>query len=241
MTRRRKTLLVACALVLLAAGGLAWYWQATAVDRQVNALLPEVRKDGPNLVERWLIKLGLRKDRRTGRWFYEVAEDLVKLGPSAVGELIRALRDRDSSVRFAAAFALGYLGDARGVEPLIAVLKEEDEDVRCSAAWALGELGDARGVEPLIAALKDKDEPMRIRAAEALGKLGDARAVEPLIAALKDEDKWVRITAAQAVGELGDARAVGPLERLLGDEDEDVREAAREALEQLRGPSEGKP
>ncbi|KKL56182.1 hypothetical protein LCGC14_2247950, partial [marine sediment metagenome] len=43
MTRRRKTLLVVLALVLLAAGGLVWYGQATAVDRQVNALLDEVR------------------------------------------------------------------------------------------------------------------------------------------------------------------------------------------------------
>ncbi|KKM99375.1 hypothetical protein LCGC14_1148530 [marine sediment metagenome] len=33
MPRRRKTLLVVLAL-LLAAGGFAWYWQATAVDRR---------------------------------------------------------------------------------------------------------------------------------------------------------------------------------------------------------------
>ena len=50
MTRRRKTLLVILAAVLLAAGGFAWYWQATAVDqavdRQVNALLAEVREPG---------------------------------------------------------------------------------------------------------------------------------------------------------------------------------------------------
>ena len=39
MTRRRKKLLVAVALAVLAAGGFAWYWQATAVDGQVTALL----------------------------------------------------------------------------------------------------------------------------------------------------------------------------------------------------------
>ena len=38
MTRRRQKLLVALALVLLAGGGFAWYWRATAVDRQVTRL-----------------------------------------------------------------------------------------------------------------------------------------------------------------------------------------------------------
>ena len=86
MTRRRKTLLVAVALALLATGGLAWYWQATAADWQVKALLAEVREDGPGLVERSLIKLGLKEDRRTDRMPDEVADDLADLGPSAVLE-----------------------------------------------------------------------------------------------------------------------------------------------------------
>jgi len=34
MSLGRQRLLVAVALVPLAAGGLAWYWQATAGDRQ---------------------------------------------------------------------------------------------------------------------------------------------------------------------------------------------------------------
>ncbi len=45
MARRRKTLLIAFALVFLAVGGLTWYWQATAVDRQVDALLAEARTE----------------------------------------------------------------------------------------------------------------------------------------------------------------------------------------------------
>ena len=201
MTRRRKTLLVALALVL-AAGGFAWYWQATAVHRQVNALLAELREDEPGLAERWLIKLGLMRDRRTGRAWNEVAEDLAKLGRSAAGELIRALRDRDWRVRCAAVQALGDLGDPRGVEPLIAALKDESRLVRYTAAWALGELGDARGVEPLIAALNDGDWALRYCAARALGKLGDARAVGPLKELLSDENEDVRKAATGALEKL---------------------------------------
>ncbi|KKM23413.1 hypothetical protein LCGC14_1615450 [marine sediment metagenome] len=110
MSHRRKTRLVAVALVLLAAGGLAWYWQATPVDRQVDALLDEVRQEGLGSVGRWLIRLRLMRDRRTGRAWHEVGDDLVKLGPSAVPQLVRALRDRDREVRSTAAYALGNWG-----------------------------------------------------------------------------------------------------------------------------------
>ncbi|KKM07077.1 hypothetical protein LCGC14_1737590, partial [marine sediment metagenome] len=88
MTRRPKALLVVLALVLLAAGGVAWYWQATAADRQVNALLDIVRTTKRGSLERWLIKLRLKKDRRAERGCYDVGGELVKLGSSAVAELI---------------------------------------------------------------------------------------------------------------------------------------------------------
>ena len=86
MSRRRNTLLAVLAL-LLAAGGFAWYWQATAVDRQVNAPLAERRQDELSLVEPWLTKLRLSEDRRTDQGWPEVAAELGKLGPSAGPEL----------------------------------------------------------------------------------------------------------------------------------------------------------
>ena len=36
MTCRRRKLLAVLALILLAAGGSAWYWQITAVDRRMR-------------------------------------------------------------------------------------------------------------------------------------------------------------------------------------------------------------
>ena len=131
------------------------YWQATAVDRQVKALLDDVRE----------------KDRPTGRDWREVSDDLAKLGPSAVPELIRALRDSEYRVQSVAADALAKLGDRRAVEPLIAVLKDGEWLVRWSAAEALGKLGDARAVEPLQGLLGDEHPAVRTATAEALKRL----------------------------------------------------------------------
>jgi len=149
MTRRRKTLLVVLVAILLFAGSFAWYWQATAVDRQVNALLDEVRKGQPGGIRGWLIGLGLMEDRRTNRGYRRVVDDLAKLGPSAVPPLIRALRGEDLEVRFAAVWALGRLKDPGVVDPLIAALRDESPDVRLYVAMELGELGDLRAVRPL--------------------------------------------------------------------------------------------
>ena len=238
MTRRRKQLLVAVALALLAAGGFAWYRRATAVDRQVSALLAGLRKEEPGLAERWFIKLGLKADRRTCRCFSDVTEDIEKLGPSAVPTLIRALRDSDIEVRRTAAMALEGLADPRALEPLIAVIADHEEygDIRMVAARAIGALGDSRGVEPLIAALKDEDDMAPSGAAVALGKLGDRRAFEPLIEALKDGSKHLRRSAAAALGQLGDVRAVEPLLAALNDEGWMVQCNAAAALGELGDP-----
>ena len=104
------------------------------------------------------------------------------------------------SVRFAAAAALGELGDPRAVELLIEALKDKDLRVRFEAALALGVSEDPRAVEPVIEALRDGDLDVRFEAALALGVSEDPRAVGPLIeAALKDEEGLVRAAAAWAL------------------------------------------
>ena len=128
--------------------------------------------------------------------------------------LIKALRNKDSGVRKAAAEALGKIGDQRAVEPLIEALRDEYWRVREAAAEALGKIGDQRAVEPLIEALRDEVWLVRCAAAEALGKIGDRRAIEPLIKALGDLYSDVREAAAEALGKIGE-----PLEKLVRDKD----------------------
>ena len=207
VTRRHRRVFVLLLAVLLIAGGFAWYWRATAVGRRVDALLAEARKQGDGRTEGWLIK-GRRADRQP----YELTQDMVRLGPTVVPRLIRALRDGHPEVRHLAASALGELGDVCGVEPLIAALQDEDLSVRVAAVSGLGNLGDRRAIEPLIALLKDKDACRTWEfVALALRQLGDRRGAEPLIAALKRDHLEARGQAARALARLGDPRAVEPL------------------------------
>lgn len=115
--------------------------------------------------------------------------------------LIKALKDKDETVRWRAAWALGEIGDARAVEPLIQALK--DKGVRGNAAEALGKIKDTKAVEPLIQALKD----IGVEAAEALINIGDERAVDPLIQYLKGADeayRWRAQRLFEGMGEIPD-------------------------------------
>ncbi len=124
-----------------------------------------------------------------------ISQALISIGEPVVLDLIRTLRDGDSSDRINAARALGLVKDKRAVEPLILALKDEESEVKWRAARALGELEDKRAVESLIHALQDKSSLVRQMSAITLGRIGDRRAVEPLIQALEDEDSDVRKSA----------------------------------------------
>ena len=97
----------------------------------------------------------------------------------SVEDLIKALKDDDSSIRRSAVRTLMKIGKP-AVEPLIKALGDEDALVRQYAAWVLGDVGDDRAVEPLIKALGDEKAEVRWTAAEALGMIGDPKAVGPL-------------------------------------------------------------
>jgi HEAT repeat protein len=167
----------------------------------------------------------------------EVRERMVKnLGESSHADvltaIIRALGDRDDSVREEAMWAvLKFRPEA--VEPLIRALEHNDPQVRELTAKLLGEIKDTRAVEPLIAALGDTEGAVRGEAAKSLGRIGDSRAVQPLITAFDvEEDVTVRVELVWALGWLGDPRAVEPLAECLSNnkEDREVRDVAARAL-----------
>jgi len=165
----------------------------------------------------------------------DTSKALIKVGIPAVDSLIQLLRDSNETVRCRVSYSLGEIKDIRAVEPLIQSLKDDDARVRRNAAQALGEFGDQRAVELLIHSLRDKDTDVRMSAAVALGDIGDPMAIEPLTQGLKNDTKWtVRQEAARALGEIGDPLAVEPLSQALKDSDEFVRRAAEGALEEIR-------
>ncbi|MDR3635043.1 MAG: HEAT repeat domain-containing protein, partial [Isosphaeraceae bacterium] len=92
----------------------------------------------------------------------------------ALGKVL--VNDKFESVRLAAAYALGELGEEAGdaAKALGQALQDPDDEVRQEAAFALGEFGDA--AEPLLPALRkaadnDPAEVVRQAAKDAIDKL----------------------------------------------------------------------
>jgi len=192
----------------------------------------------------------------------DVIRSLGRIGdPRAVEPLISALRDDDWAVRFAAAEALGKLGQP-AMAPLVATLRETDKTVRQAAAESLEKIGwlpgnDETGayfwiakqnwdkcvaigpqaIEPLVATLKDKDKDVRKAIVLAFGKIRDPRTIEPLIASLRDETESVRDAAAESLGKIRKRDATHPLIAALRDDSGSVRKAASESLGKIHDES----
>lgn len=140
-------------------------------------------------------------------------------GGEVVRSLVNALEtDKKSSVRGAAAVALGHIG-ARDAAPALAgalarrlpppnfasrVTRrkvEKDEFVRRASAVALGRIGARDAVRVLVEILNDFRSPADLRreAAHSLGLIGDPSAIPSLRAALKTTDPHLAAIAAAAL------------------------------------------
>jgi HEAT repeat protein len=254
-----------------AARALAQIGDVRAVEPLITVLKGGRRIDARQAAAEALDSLGWNPDYgEDGTWYWIAKRDwgkCVAIGTAAVEPLITALKHRDSTVREAAAEALGRIGDARAVEPLIATLNDYNANLRRVAVQALENLGDKRAVEPLIAVLKDEGRDVRQKAAEALERFAwqpdmsetgavywiakrewdkcvelGAPAVGPLIAALRDRDSTVREASVEALVKLGTPAVESLRTATLPSSDWAVRRAAASALERLGMPiPEAKP
>ncbi|MDI9633292.1 MAG: HEAT repeat domain-containing protein [Methanolinea sp.] len=152
-----------------------------------------------------------------------------------VAGLLSALGHPDPAVQYAAAEALGELGEPSAVPALVEALAgDRHPGVRWEAAEALARIG-APAVDALVGILHHPDEDVRWKAAIALGEIGDERAIPPLIELLGDPDRFVQSRAAYALGEFG--RRATPLLRLaLAQGNPRVRKGAITALREIRDP-----
>jgi HEAT repeat protein len=201
----------------------------------MKPFLPHCRKKKYSLYQIVFVSSGLFSlERLTCTGFF--GTDVKKLKETRnVHRLILALKNKDPTVQYDAAEALGDIGDKRAVEPLATALcNGEYSGVRWKAAEALSKIGPP-AVEALIGALRNADDDVRWKAAIALGEIGDIRAVDPLILLLCDEDRFVKSHAALALGALGEP-AVSPLLRALSEGDGNLRWGAAIALGKIRDP-----
>ena len=168
-----------------------------------------------------------------------------KRGDQQVTEnLLKALKDKEVSVRCAAAAALGNYGKPEIAKQLLVLLKDPVPNLRASAAIGLGGCPFPEVVPALILRLKDEDFWTRLCSARALGRLKDPIALEFLMDGLHDHNPSVRQNVIRALIEMsengiGDQgfwhRASDQFIALSSmDNSEVVQEAAREALVRLK-------
>ncbi|MEQ8169300.1 MAG: HEAT repeat domain-containing protein [Candidatus Eremiobacterota bacterium] len=126
----------------------------------------------------------------------------VFASPMALVPLIKALEDKEPSVRWRTAEALGKIRDRRAVPYLVPLLKDKEGEIRLSAVKALGEIRDIRAVFPLIDLLYDdyiifqditvtqgdyRDNSVKGSVIFALQKIGDTGALPALKKMLNNE------------------------------------------------------
>jgi HEAT repeat protein len=153
-------------------------------------------------------------------------------------ELHQGLRDREPSLRHAAAQSLGQLGDKTALPVLIECLGDESADVRDAIVAALSKLGKSSPAETLAAIyplLEDEKPEQRASAVTVLGRLAGMNVEQSLTFALKDESAEVRRAAVRALDGRGSDEQLQALMLALTDEDVEVRRIATEILGQCRG------
>ncbi|HMF17130.1 MAG TPA: HEAT repeat domain-containing protein, partial [Gemmataceae bacterium] len=156
--------------------------------------------------------------------------------------LIKALADKNDSIRRKAAYTLGRIAPKpeKVVGELIKALGDKNEDVRQAAVEAVSKMGQP-AVPALIEALENTDHVVRNHAAQALGEIGaDAKAAIPglkkLMLAEDAAEKGTLNLAADALGKIG-KDAIGALNDALKDNRENVRVVSLAALGRVGAPA----
>jgi HEAT repeat protein len=131
----------------------------------------------------------------------------------ALGPLVHALNDQETSVRESAARALGDLSDRRAISPLVSVARRRAGFESYYAVTSLGNLRDPAAVAPLLEMLDDyasgrqKDDLLLSYICESLGRIGDASALEPLRGLYAARGTARLFYLARALACLGDGEA----------------------------------
>ncbi len=152
--------------------------------------------------------------------------------------LVKALEEKDASLRRRAAEALGRIGASdAAISPLARAIADGDEGVAEAAVVSLGTFGD-KALQPLMELFQEDDR--WLRASTVLGALGKRASwsTPHLVEMLCGKDEKLRERAALTLAKMGDPGQ----EALRGvmsdrDQDEEVRRLAAGALGEMRGPA----
>lgn len=168
-------------------------------DSRAEAAVASLAEIGPNVTASLLALLDSEDVDR--RWW--AARALAALDDlTARGGLVRALADREGSVRQCAALGLRQWPTADAVPGLVAMLGEKDRLSARLAADALAAIGGA-AIAQLIEAATSSDTRVRIEAARALARMEDPNAVPALLGLLDDPSAVVQYWAEEGLERYG--------------------------------------
>ena len=206
----------------LEAGG-----RRAAAARALGVLGPNARSAVPALLD--------RLHDREPYIAMEAATALSRIGEGSIPGLIKALSQKDSVVRRAAAYALGELGASaeQAIPSLIERLEDVDPQVRSSSAYSLARIGYPAVV--VMSNIIDKaDADAREAAVKEFIRFYHSlhSMVTPLVKMAHAEKPASRRQAIEALGALraADDVAVGAMLGALRDPAPEVRLAALKAL-----------
>ncbi|MBD2092146.1 HEAT repeat domain-containing protein [Microcoleus sp. FACHB-1515] len=159
---------------------------AVEVDRRLGARLsgevqPEFQAETVDWIKQLLIS-ELLKVELLG----------ITRSTEAVPDLLRAIQNSDSSIRWSTATALGQIGGQESVQALLTASKDSAYFVRLAAVSALGTIGSSAASKALLKVLEGAaDNDVHLRAAYELGSLGNNIGIQTLSEALNRQEKSV--------------------------------------------------
>jgi HEAT repeat protein len=187
-----------------------------------------------------LLRKGNENERKLALselWFLEYPE--YRKDPKVFDPILQALKDKDPSVRAAAAASLKRIGElSKGccketeiVPSLIKALDDSHSRVREEASKALGYYKDRRAVDPLIKCLNDKEPWVRLNSVFSLGKLGEKMlfigvassdsgggGIAFSVPILSKEEPKIRIPIQKEIDKPKETRKIVPIHGELGAE-----------------------
>ncbi|NJN07286.1 MAG: hypothetical protein HC815_04615 [Richelia sp. RM1_1_1] len=147
--------------------------------------------------------------------------------------LIKALNDKDASVRSSAASALYENDSNEAILSLIKALDDQDASVRSSAASALWGTDSDEAIVSLIKALDDQDASVRIAAVRALEENASDQAISGLIQGLDNQNYQVINCAVSALESIAYKPSMDVLIKCLKNKCGLVRDYALSILQEI--------
>ena len=127
-------------------------------------------------------------------------EELIKIGPDAVPELIKAVQQPETN-HAQAMYALAQIGDSQSAEAFVKDLQHDNEQVRAYAAQGLVRINHPDALNACLQTINDGADELHLDITPAVAALANMGlvAVPSLLNLLLDDDEMTRLHTQRAL------------------------------------------